>query len=243
MRPCSLCDGSCRGCEFAADGSAERVRRGRRAPGGTRRNGRRGEARRSRVDAATARRGRRQPTRSVAGRSSSVDRPKSVCGHGVADGVAGRADASMRVARRAAARRGVWCLHVRRFRTRTGWSVNGRMVGGSENVAFDTSPGTGTYAHADNVVKSDRRTPGQVRLHGNSQISGVTRVVALPRPRRSPTGLQIDLRIVYRCRRLLEWRLRFSPNRQLRRRTAGSDGRLRRQVRRGRRCANHDGGS
>ena len=55
-----------------------------------------------------------------------------------------------------------------------------------ENVAL-YSPGTGTYAPTDNVVKSDRRSSRHVRSHGNSPISGLPRMVAVTRSRIAPS--------------------------------------------------------
>ena len=49
-----------------------------------------------------------------------------------------------------------------------------------ENVAL-YSPGTGTYAPIDNVVKSDPRSLHRVRSHGNSPISGLLPMVAVSR--------------------------------------------------------------
>jgi len=61
-----------------------------------------------------------------------------------------------------------------------------------ENVAL-CFPGTGTYAHSDNVVKSSRQLGTSVRSHGNSPISALLRMVALSRLERRRSGLQIDL--------------------------------------------------
>ena len=85
-----------------------------------------------------------------------------------------------------------WRVHVLRFRSLVDRPERcaGRIL---ENVAL-YSPGTGTYAPTDNVVKSDRRSPRRVRSHGNSPISGLLRMVAVSRSSdRARRSLQIDL--------------------------------------------------
>ena len=113
------------------------------------------------------------------GPSASADRSGVAVGRAARDEVGGHADGA--ADRKMRARCTTWRVHVLRFRSLVDRPERcaGRIL---ENVAL-YSPGTGTYAPTDNVVKSDRRSPRRVRSHGNPPISGLLRMVAVPRSR------------------------------------------------------------
>ena len=110
-------------------------------------------------------------------RSASAGRSGIAVGCGARDEVAGHAEGTADGTMRA--RCTTWRVHVRRFRSLVDRHERCacRIL---ENVAL-YSPGTGTYAPIDNVVKSGPRSLHRVRSHGNSPISGLLRMVAVSR--------------------------------------------------------------
>ena len=116
------------------------------------------------------------------GQSASAGRPGVAVGRGARDEVVGHADGAADGTMRA--RCTTWRVHVLSlpFAGDRPERCAGRIL---ENVAL-YSPGTGTYAATDNVVKSDRRSHRRVRSHGNSPISGLLRMVAVSRSRTGP---------------------------------------------------------
>ena len=144
----------------------------------TRRGHRRGTARRSRVGP------RPSSVRSWSPSHVGPNRPASAGASGV---VVGRGTRERAAAAMVAlvgrsmipARCALRCVHVLRFRSLVDRPSGARV--GSSRTWRCASPDTGTYARTDNDVKSDGRSWRLVHSHGNSPISGLLRMIAVPR--------------------------------------------------------------